>query len=60
MTESKNKTYADQKFSIAYKEMNFEIDRVTGKKFTLWNKFTMWIYSLTLRKYDIMSRCNNF
>ncbi|HMV76362.1 MAG TPA: hypothetical protein PL048_00105 [Leptospiraceae bacterium] len=57
MTESKNKTYADQKFSIAYQEMNFEIDRVTGKKFHLWNKFTMWIYSVIFGdKYHLKSK----
>jgi hypothetical protein len=38
------KEHAREKFSESYSNMTDEIDRVSGKKFSLWNKLTMWIY----------------
>jgi hypothetical protein len=38
-----------------------EIDRVSGKKFNLWNKFTMWIYSIIFGdKYLLKHKQNDY
>ncbi|MCB1190710.1 MAG: hypothetical protein H7A23_22970 [Leptospiraceae bacterium] len=46
MKTTAKESIADKKFKESYKGMYQEIDRVSGKTFTLWNKFTMWIYSV--------------
>ncbi|MBP6738384.1 MAG: hypothetical protein KA146_00265 [Leptospiraceae bacterium] len=42
--EEIKKEQAREKFSESYTNMTDQINRVSGKKFSLWNKLTMWIY----------------
>ncbi|MEM7180566.1 MAG: hypothetical protein AAF518_06620 [Spirochaetota bacterium] len=54
-------TPADKAFSKSYRNMTDQLDRVSGKTFSLWSKFTMWIYSVIFgNKYHLKSKQNEY
>lgn len=61
MKTSKQQSEADVYFKESYKDMYAEIDRVSGKQFKLWNKFTMWIYSVIFGdKYHLKHKQDDY